>query len=217
MFLSNSNQLSRLQRGLDDDKVQIGAQRLEIQELTTVLSTNQSMDSATRLAVLDKKDQEVITGMKALIDRIFSNEKIFAGENETTNKHESITEDVPKLKILREERETRQALLKLQIQQAGIERQRSEINSERRANEEALEKAKQVRQEALEKAQQEALDNEQKKIAQQEVLNREQHITDQSLSIFNYVIATLYKMLISITNDTGDKVSYDFPRLPNAY
>jgi hypothetical protein len=112
MFLSNSNQLSRLQRGLDDDKVQITAQRLEIQELTTALSTNQSMDSATRLAVLDKKDQEVITGMKALIDRIFSNEKIFAGENETTNKHELITEDVTKLKILREERETRQALLK---------------------------------------------------------------------------------------------------------
>ncbi|MGA3284980.1 MAG: hypothetical protein ABSD57_11050 [Verrucomicrobiota bacterium] len=212
-----TNQLATVQTIVSADKTKIEEQSSIIHDLTIALNTNQSMDSATRLAILDKEDQKIIEALKAIGGKKEPDVQIVVEGNETTNRHEPVSVGVTGLKTLRAEWGNRHELWQLQKKQTELQSQRLEIEREQSAQQEALEKAKRARQEALEKAQQEALDNEQKQLAQQEVLRREKHITDQCLSVFNYVITTLYTTLVGVAKDTGDKVTFDFSSIPSVY
>ena len=167
----------------------------DFQDLSSALATNKSIDSATRLAILNNEENKILQQKKAL-----------EAEIETTAKHEPISIDMVSLKTLRAEWGNKHTQWELQNKEAEIQRKREEIEHEQLA-----------KQEALEQAHQEVLQNEQAQLARQEALRQEKHIADQCLSIFDYVIKMTCTAIIGVAKDTGEKVSFDSPSLPTIY
>jgi len=103
------------------------------------------------------------------------------------------------LRALRADRTNRQALDELSRKQAEILKEREEIQSK----------------EAQKQADNQNRMEEEK--SRQQSLKIEQHLIGQCVEIFDYAIKKLHEILISLSRDSGDKLTYDFRDISTAY